>query len=121
MRLEFLTAVNIKIMIFWDTLKMEAAVSSCWYLYAKRHGVVTGLINTLPGNSSVNTVQHSTVDEAVFSMSSVPSRGGTVGICNLFLGTSLVNTFRAVGPCSESGDVINNRDGVFRVVCAECL
>jgi hypothetical protein len=28
--------------------------------------IVTHLINALPGNSSVNTVQHATVDEAVF-------------------------------------------------------
>jgi hypothetical protein len=27
--------------------------------------IVTDLINVLPGNSSVNTVQHATVDEAV--------------------------------------------------------
>jgi hypothetical protein len=30
------------------------------------------LINALLGNSSVNTVQHATIDEAVFSMSSAP-------------------------------------------------
>jgi hypothetical protein len=30
------------------------------------------LIRALPGNSSVNTVQHATIDEAVFSMSSAP-------------------------------------------------
>jgi hypothetical protein len=35
-------------------------------------GIVTDLIITLPGNSSVNTVQHATIDEAVFSMSSTP-------------------------------------------------
>jgi hypothetical protein len=27
---------------------------------------VTGLINMLPGNSSINTVQHATIEEAVF-------------------------------------------------------
>jgi hypothetical protein len=30
--------------------------------------IVTDLINTLPGNCSVNTVQHSTVGKAVFSV-----------------------------------------------------
>jgi hypothetical protein len=30
------------------------------------------LIIALPGNSSVNTAQHATIDEAVFSMSSAP-------------------------------------------------
>jgi hypothetical protein len=33
---------------------------------------IVELISALPGNGSVNTVQHGTVDEAVFSMSSVP-------------------------------------------------
>jgi hypothetical protein len=33
--------------------------------------IVTDLINALPGNSSVNTAQHATTDETVFSMSSV--------------------------------------------------
>jgi hypothetical protein len=28
--------------------------------------IVTDLINALPGNSSVNTVQHATIEEAVF-------------------------------------------------------
>jgi hypothetical protein len=32
--------------------------------------IVTDLINALPGNSSVNMVQHATIDDAVFSMSS---------------------------------------------------
>jgi hypothetical protein len=32
--------------------------------------IVTDLINTLPGNSSVNTVQHATIEEAVFSVDS---------------------------------------------------
>jgi hypothetical protein len=39
--------------------------------------IVTDLNNALPGNSSVNTVQHRTVGEAVFFMSSAPSSGGT--------------------------------------------
>jgi hypothetical protein len=30
--------------------------------------IVTNLINALPGNSSVNMVQHATIDEAVFSV-----------------------------------------------------
>jgi hypothetical protein len=32
------------------------------------HYIVTDLINALPGNSSVNTVQHATIEEAVFSV-----------------------------------------------------
>jgi hypothetical protein len=35
-------------------------------------------------------------------------------------GNRSVNTFPRIGPCHESGDVINNRDGVFHWVCAEC-
>jgi hypothetical protein len=76
--------------------------------------IVTDLINTLPGNSSVNTAQQATTDEAVFSMLSAPSSGGT-GSCNPFLTNGSVNTLRV------SGDVISNRDAVFRGVCAECL
>jgi hypothetical protein len=41
--------------------------------------------NALPGNSSVNTAQHAAIDEAVFSMSSAASSGGTTGLCNPFL------------------------------------
>jgi hypothetical protein len=54
---------------------------------------VTGFINALPGNSSVNTVQHATIDEAVFSTSSAPSSGGTTRLCNQFLSNGSVNTF----------------------------
>jgi hypothetical protein len=36
--------------------------------------IVTDLINALPGNSPVNTVQHATIEEAVFSVSAVTSR-----------------------------------------------
>jgi hypothetical protein len=33
----------------------------------------------------------------------------------------LGNTFPRIGPCYKCGDVINNRDGVFRGIRAECL
>jgi hypothetical protein len=36
--------------------------------------LLTDLINALPANSSVNTVQHATIEEAVFSVSAVTSR-----------------------------------------------
>jgi hypothetical protein len=35
---------------------------------------ITDLINALPGNISVNTVQHVTIEEAVFSVSAVTSQ-----------------------------------------------
>jgi hypothetical protein len=54
--------------------------------------IVPDLINALPGNSSVNTVQHPTINEAVFSTSSAPSSGGTTGLCNPFLRNGSVNT-----------------------------
>jgi hypothetical protein len=54
--------------------------------------ILTDLINALSGNSSVNTVQYATIDEAVFSMSSAPSSGGTTGLCNSFLSNGSVNT-----------------------------
>jgi hypothetical protein len=53
---------------------------------------VTDLINALPGNSSLNTVQHATTNESVFSMSSEPSSGGTTGLCNPFLSNVFLNT-----------------------------
>jgi hypothetical protein len=36
--------------------------------------IITDLINALPGNSSVNQVQHATIEEAVFSVSAVTSQ-----------------------------------------------
>jgi hypothetical protein len=83
--------------------------------------LLTDLINALPGNSSVNTVQHATIYEAVFSMSSAPSNSRITGLCNPFLGHGSIHTFPHMGPCYERGDIINKRDGVFRRVCAECL
>jgi hypothetical protein len=41
-------------------------VSICNITYLMH--IVTDLINALPGNSSVNTVQHATIEEAVFSV-----------------------------------------------------
>jgi hypothetical protein len=60
--------------------------------------MVTDLINALPDNSSVNTVQHATIDDVVFSLSSAPSSGGTTGLCNPFLSNGSVNTFSLIGP-----------------------
>jgi hypothetical protein len=40
-------------------------VDSYYYYFSI---VVNDLINALPGNSSVNTVQHATIEEAVFSV-----------------------------------------------------
>jgi hypothetical protein len=77
--------------------------------------IVTDLMNALPGNSSVNTVQHATIDEALFSMSSAPSSGGEMGLCNPLLGNGSVNSFPHIGPCYESGDIINNIETVFSV------
>jgi hypothetical protein len=54
--------------------------------------IVTDLINALPGNSTVNTAQHATMDEAVFSMSPAPSSDVTKRLCNPFLSNCSVNT-----------------------------
>jgi hypothetical protein len=59
--------------------------------------IVTDLINALSHDSSVNMVQHATVDEAVFSMLSAPGSGGTTGLCNPFLSNGSVNTL----PCKR--------------------
>lgn len=47
--------------------------------------ILTDLIDELPGNRSVITVQHTATDEVVFPMSSEPSSGGITGLCNPFL------------------------------------
>jgi hypothetical protein len=39
--------------------------------------IVKDLINALPGNSSVNTVQHATIEEAMFSLDS----GHVICVC----------------------------------------
>jgi hypothetical protein len=56
------------------------------------YDTVTDFINALPDNSSLNTVQHATIDEALFSVSSAPSSGGTALLCNPFLSKGSVNT-----------------------------
>jgi hypothetical protein len=56
------------------------------------YNIVTDFINALPGNSSVNTVEQATIDEAVFSMSSAPSSSGTTELCIPFLSNGSVNT-----------------------------
>jgi hypothetical protein len=83
--------------------------------------IVTDLINALPDNSSVNTVQQATIDEAVLFMSSAPNSGGTTVLCNPFLSNGSVNAFPPILLCYESGDVINNREDVFHGGHAECL
>jgi hypothetical protein len=44
--------------------------------YLQDHNIVMDLINALPGNSSVNTVQHATIEADVFSVSAVMSHSG---------------------------------------------
>jgi hypothetical protein len=48
-------------------------------------GIVTDLINVLPGNSSVNTAQHAAVEETVFSVSAVTSRIGGWWLCPVMI------------------------------------
>jgi hypothetical protein len=40
----------------------------------------------------MNMVQHAAIDEAVFSVLSMPSGGGTTGLCNPFVSNGSVNT-----------------------------
>jgi hypothetical protein len=54
---------------------------------------VTDLINALPGNSSVNMVHHTTIDEAVFSMSSAP--------CPVRVTDQWTHKFSVRSPCWE--------------------
>jgi hypothetical protein len=76
--------------------------------------LLTDLINALPGNSSVNMVQHATIDKAVFYVVRTEQRWNN-GIMQPVSKQRLGENLRV------SGDVINNRDGVFRGVCAECI
>jgi hypothetical protein len=48
-----------------------------------RQYIVMDVINILPGNSSVNTVQHATIEEAVVSVSAVTSRSGGCWSCDM--------------------------------------
>jgi hypothetical protein len=93
------------------------------FVIFRRKLIVTDLINALPGNSSVNTVQHWAIGEAVFFMSSAPSSGKTTGLCKPFRNNGSVNTFPRIRPCYDSGDVIHNRDclawGLCRVLIRE--
>jgi hypothetical protein len=60
--------------------------------------------------------QQATIDEAVFSMSSAHSSGGTTGSSNTYLSNGSVNTL------GVSGDVINKRCfpwGLCRVLISE--
>jgi hypothetical protein len=65
------------------------------------NSIVTDLINALPSNGSVNTVQHAAIDEVVFSVSSAPSSDGTAGLCNPFRSNGSVNTLRVGGDVTQ--------------------
>jgi hypothetical protein len=56
--------------MFWKLLDVIRSLVPCVYMYVY---IVMDLINVLPGNSSVNTVQYATIEEAVFSVSAVTS------------------------------------------------
>jgi hypothetical protein len=60
---------------------------------------VTDFINALPGNSSVKTVQHATIDEVVFSMSSAPSNSRNGVLCDQLLGYATVLTIKLCFLC----------------------
>jgi hypothetical protein len=67
--------------------------------------IVTDLINAMPGNSYVNTVQLATIDEAVFSMSSASSNSRNGVLCDQMLGYATVLTKELCflcGPCRGS-------------------
>jgi hypothetical protein len=64
--------------------------------------IVMDLINALPGSSSVNTVHYATIEEAVFSMSSVPSNSRNGVLCGQLLGYTMVLPIELCflcGPC----------------------
>jgi hypothetical protein len=67
---------------------------------------VNDLINPLPGNSSVNTVQHATIDEGVFYVVRAKQRWNN-------------GVMQPVSKQRLGKDI--DTDGDFRGVCAECL
>jgi hypothetical protein len=64
--------------------------------------ILTAFINALPGNSSVNTVQYTTIEEAVFTMSSAPSNGRNAVLSDQFLGYAKVLTIELCFLCGLS-------------------
>jgi hypothetical protein len=82
-------------------LSLLAVMYFHWYIIH----IVTDSINALPGNSYVNTVQHATIDEAVFSMSSASSNSRNRVLCDQLLGHATVLIIRLwllCGPCPGS-------------------
>jgi hypothetical protein len=61
--------------------------------------IITDLINALPGNNYVNTVQHPTIDEAVFSISSAPSNSRNRVLSDQLIGYARVLTIELCFPC----------------------
>jgi hypothetical protein len=64
--------------------------------------IVTDVINAFPCNSSVNTVQHATRDEVVFSMSSASSNSRNGILCDQLLSHATVLIIELCflcGPC----------------------
>jgi hypothetical protein len=53
---------------------------------------VTDLVNALPDSSYINTVQHITIDEAVFSTMPAPSNSRNGVLCDQLLGYATVLT-----------------------------
>jgi hypothetical protein len=95
--------------VFYDAETEFLSIGTCTPIARQRVGKQVPLLG------------YEAITEAVFSIGSAPSNSRIAGLCNPFLSNGWVNTFPRTGPCYESGDVISNRDGVFRGVCAECL
>jgi hypothetical protein len=102
------------------SVPFNLAFLNCVNVRSVQKYIVMDLINAVPGNSSVNTVQHATLDEAVFSVSSAPrpvlitdqlTRSLTHDV--FFLWSAPCNNRGAVfsvrGPCRE--DIREYRNG----------
>jgi hypothetical protein len=76
---------------------------------------VTDLMNALPGNSSVNTVQHATTDEDVFYVVRADKRWNN----GVMQPVSKQRHSKHTSPYTMTSS--KNRDGVLRGVCAVCL
>jgi hypothetical protein len=94
-KIQIRRAININVIVFRDvTPRILVDVN-----------ILTDLINALPGNSSVNTIQHATIEEAVFSVDPTDALIDWLDSNHMF----------TVGPFPFCGYVSKSRGG-FRAI-----
>jgi hypothetical protein len=74
------------------------------------------LINAFPGNSYVNTVQHATIDEAVFPMSSAPSNSKNRVLCDQLQGYATILTIELFSVWSVPQNYAGNKQKSYKII-----